>query len=47
LIDKGINKERMQYRGFGSSRKIYPDDFGNESKATHNRRVEVLVLETD
>ncbi len=47
LISKGINKERMNFRGFGSSRKIYPNDLSNRMAARQNRRVEVLITDTD
>ena len=44
LIHKGIAKERLHYRGFGSSRKlIYPEV--TEEDKTQNRRVEILVVE--
>lgn len=47
LLSKGVKKYRMTYTGFGSSRKLYPDDLFNTANAMQNRRVEVLVLGVD
>ncbi len=47
LISKGINKSRMSYKGFGSSRKLYQNDVVNHAAAMQNRRVEVLVKSID
>ncbi len=47
LKDGGIAENRMTYRGFGSSRKLYEADFGNAMAAQQNRRVEVLVVDTE
>lgn len=47
LISKGIDKRRMTYKGFGSSRKLYQNDVVNHAAAMQNRRVEVLVKSID
>ncbi len=51
LISKGVSADRMKYRGFGSSRKLYPDLTGGGAAiriaAAQNRRVEVLITATD
>ncbi len=46
LVSHGVKKYRMTYRGFGSSRKLYPD-LNSVSAQTLNRRVEVLVKATE
>lgn len=46
LVSRGIEKYRMTYKGFGSSRKLYPD-LNSVSAQTLNRRVEVLVTATE
>ncbi len=42
LVDQGISKERLSYKGFGSRFKLIKDD-GDEWSAKRNRRVEVLI----
>ena len=44
LVENGIDPTRLSYRGFGSSRKIYPLE-QNEYEKSMNRRVEILILE--
>ena len=44
LVENGIDPTRLSYRGFGSSRKIYPLE-QNEYEKNMNRRVEILILE--
>jgi outer membrane protein OmpA-like peptidoglycan-associated protein len=43
LIKKGIKKERMTYKGYGSSQKRYPDEI-NEEEENLNRRVEIMIV---
>lgn len=45
LVKNGINKSRLAYKGFGSSKPIYkiPEKMHQESVA--NRRVEILILD--
>lgn len=45
LVKNGIDKKRLSYKGFGSSKPVYPipEKFHQESVA--NRRVEILILE--
>lgn len=43
LKSSGIDPNRMQYRGFGSSRKLFVDEV-NEAQQTANRRVEIKVI---
>lgn len=41
LVAKGISKDRLSYKGFGSTKMVY---FGNiENFVKHNRRVEVML----
>lgn len=44
LIYKGIDSNRLSYKGFGSSKKIYKMEM-NEQERVANRRVEILILE--
>lgn len=44
LISKGIDKQRMTYKGFGGTQKIYLDE-SDLNKRALNRRVEILILE--
>lgn len=43
LIKKGIKKERMTYKGYGSSQKLFPDEM-NEEEENLNRRVEIMIV---
>jgi outer membrane protein OmpA-like peptidoglycan-associated protein len=43
LIDNGIRQTRLSYRGFGSSRKLYPSE-RTERERSLNRRVEIRVI---
>lgn len=45
MIKKGIEKERLSYVGFGSSNKIYKDDFFDPIEAELNRRIEIEIME--
>jgi outer membrane protein OmpA-like peptidoglycan-associated protein len=44
LVQNGIEKERLSYKGFGSSRPIYPLPEKNETERIANRRVEILIV---
>jgi outer membrane protein OmpA-like peptidoglycan-associated protein len=44
LINNGISAERLSYKGFGSSKKIYQYE-RNEMQRIANRRVEILILD--
>ncbi len=44
LIENGIEKERLQYKGFGATKKLYPDE-SSEYERQQNRRVEIKILE--
>lgn len=44
LIMNGIEKSRLSYQSFGSSRPIYPLPEKNEDERVANRRVEVEIL---
>lgn len=44
LISKGIDENRMTFKGFGASRKLYPRERDEEERGK-NRRVEILILE--
>ncbi len=43
LIDRGIDKKRLRYKGFGGSRKISNIELTEEDKSV-NRRVEIQIL---
>ena len=44
LINNGIDKSRLSYKGFGSAIPIYPLPEKDESERAANRRVEVLIV---
>ena len=43
LVVRGIDSSRMSYKGFGASRKIYPQEL-DEGQRMRNRRVEIKIL---
>ncbi|MBO9658814.1 MAG: OmpA family protein [Chitinophagaceae bacterium] len=43
LIENGIKKSRLSYRGFGSSQKLYPSE-RTERERSLNRRVEIKII---
>jgi len=43
LVEQGIKKERMSYKGFGASNKLYPLE-RNELEIRANRRVEIKII---
>ena len=43
LVKKGISSTRIATKGFGGSRKLYPDE-ENAFQREHNRRVEVKII---
>ncbi len=43
LVKNGIAKSRMKYKGFGASKKIFPEERTPEERSA-NRRVEIKVL---
>lgn len=45
LLSNGITSNRISYKGFSSSRPIYPLPEKNEDERVANRRVEILILE--
>jgi outer membrane protein OmpA-like peptidoglycan-associated protein len=47
LVNNKIDKSRLSYKGFGSSRPIYPLPEKNEEERAANRRVEILILENE
>jgi len=46
LIENGISKDRLQYKGFGSSRPIHQIPERNEQERNENRRVEIVILDS-
>lgn len=44
LISKGINKNRLSYKGFGSTQKLYEYEKNDREKIA-NRRVEIIIIE--
>lgn len=44
LLRFNINKNRMTYKGFGSSRPVHKIPEKNEDEANDNRRVEILII---
>lgn len=47
LLDKGISLNRLGYKGFGSANPIYPIPENNPGEERANRRVEILIVETN
>ncbi|RAR46555.1 OmpA family protein [Flavobacterium lacus] len=45
LLSNGISADRITYKGFASSRPIYPLPEKNEEERVANRRVEILIIE--
>lgn len=45
LLSNGILADRITYKGFASTRPIYPLPEKNEDERVANRRVEILILE--
>lgn len=45
LLPNGITESRISYKGFASTRPIYPLPEKNEEERVANRRVEILILE--
>ncbi|RXR30591.1 hypothetical protein EQG68_11030 [Flavobacterium piscinae] len=45
LLSNGISESRISYKGFASTRPIYPLPEKNEEERVANRRVEILILE--
>ncbi|WP_396153631.1 OmpA family protein [Flavobacterium sp.] len=45
LLSNGISADRIKYKGFASTRPIYPLPEKNEEERIANRRVEILILE--
>ncbi|MES2411030.1 MAG: OmpA family protein [Bacteroidota bacterium] len=45
LVKQEISKERLSYKGFGSSQPIYPLPEKDEKERAANRRVEILIVE--
>ncbi|RYF85183.1 MAG: OmpA family protein, partial [Chitinophagaceae bacterium] len=43
LVVNGIDASRLSYKGFGSSKKLYPDEI-NEQEQAANRRVEIKII---
>lgn len=44
LIQKGIDKKRLSYKGFGNEKMLFPEP-KNYEEETLNRRVEIFILE--
>lgn len=45
LIRNEINRERLTFKGFGTSKPIHKIPEKNEAEADENRRVEILIVE--
>ena len=45
LVHNEIQKERLSYKGFGSTQPIYPLPEKDEQERAANRRVEILIVE--
>src|SRR6185503_13869595 len=43
LVSEGIKRNRMSYKGFGASNKIFPEE-RDESQKMGNRRVEIKII---
>jgi outer membrane protein OmpA-like peptidoglycan-associated protein len=46
LEDKGIETNRMAYKGFGATKLLFPDA-RSEDRMKKNRRVEILIISND
>jgi outer membrane protein OmpA-like peptidoglycan-associated protein len=44
LLNQNISKDRLSYKGFGSSQPIYALPEKNEQERAANRRVEILIV---
>ena len=44
LINKGISENRLQYKGYGKSDPLHPDDRYREEWKAKNQRVEIRIL---
>ena len=44
LIKNGINKNRMTFKGYGTSRPIHPIPEKSAQEEEDNRRVEIMIL---
>ena len=44
LIKNGINKNRMSFKGFGTTRPIHPIPEKSAQEEEDNRRVEIMIL---
>lgn len=45
LVSNGIAKDRVTFKGFGSTQPIYPIPEKDEAERAANRRVEILIVE--
>ena len=45
LVRNGIDKSRLSYQGFQSSRPVYPLPEKNDEERDANRRVEIEIIE--
>jgi len=45
LVQQGIDKQRLQYKGLGTTQPLFPIPERNEQERAANRRVEIRILE--
>lgn len=45
LVRNGVNKSRLSYQSFGSSRPVHPLPEKSEAEKVANRRVEIEIIE--
>jgi outer membrane protein OmpA-like peptidoglycan-associated protein len=45
LVENGIDKNRLSYKGFGNTMPLYPIPERNEFESNENRRVEIQIIE--
>jgi outer membrane protein OmpA-like peptidoglycan-associated protein len=45
LIQNGVNRKRLSYKGYGNTRPIYPIPEKNAQEEEENRRVEIVIVE--
>lgn len=45
LVQNGIDRNRLSYKGFGNTMPLYPIPEKNEFERDENRRVEILIIE--
>jgi flagellar motor protein MotB len=45
LIQNGINRKRISYKGYGNTRPVHPIPEKSPEEEEDNRRVEIMIVE--